>query len=119
MNERIKITASHLSRQSVVYLRQSSAAQVEHNRESTERQYALAAKAVDLGWSVEGCGHRAASRSGIQCWPSGKRTISPSSASLTLSWQDRREFGCASAAKLSMLASCEPGTGIPVTPSHS
>jgi DNA invertase Pin-like site-specific DNA recombinase len=31
-------------------LRQSSAAQVEHNRESTERQYALAAKARDLGW---------------------------------------------------------------------
>jgi DNA invertase Pin-like site-specific DNA recombinase len=53
MNERIKITASHLSRQSIVYLRQSSAAQVEHNRESTERQYALAAKAVDLGWNAE------------------------------------------------------------------
>src|SRR5437588_6743539 len=53
MNERIKITASHLSRQSIVYLRQSSAAQVEHNRDSTERQYALAAKAVDLGWSAE------------------------------------------------------------------
>jgi DNA invertase Pin-like site-specific DNA recombinase len=53
MNERSKITASHLSRQSIVYLRQSSAAQVEHNRESTERQYALAAKAVDLGWNAE------------------------------------------------------------------
>jgi DNA invertase Pin-like site-specific DNA recombinase len=53
MNERTKITASHLSRQSIVYLRQSSAAQVEHNRESTERQYALAAKAVDLGWNAE------------------------------------------------------------------
>ena len=33
MNERAKITASHLSRQAIVYLRQSSAAQVEHNRE--------------------------------------------------------------------------------------
>src|SRR5437773_7998682 len=32
------------------YLRQSSAAQVEHNRESTERQYALASKARELGW---------------------------------------------------------------------
>src|SRR5882672_1451613 len=53
MSERIKITASHLARQSIVYLRQSSAAQVEHNRESTERQYALAAKAVDLGWNAE------------------------------------------------------------------
>lgn len=50
MNERVKITSSHLSRQAVVYLRQSSAAQVEHNRESTERQYALVGKARDLGW---------------------------------------------------------------------
>ena len=50
MNERIKITSSHLSRQAVVYLRQSSAAQVQHNRGSTERQYALAGRARDLGW---------------------------------------------------------------------
>jgi DNA invertase Pin-like site-specific DNA recombinase len=50
MNERSKITASHLSRQAIVYLRQSSSAQVEHNRESTERQYALATKARELGW---------------------------------------------------------------------
>ena len=51
MNECVKITSSHLSRQVVVYLRQSSAAQVEHNRESTERQYALVGKARNLGWS--------------------------------------------------------------------
>src|SRR5246500_4353513 len=50
MNERAKITTSHHSRCAVVYLRQSSAAQVEHNRESTDRQYALAGKARDLGW---------------------------------------------------------------------
>ncbi|MCA1434797.1 recombinase family protein [Bradyrhizobium sp. BRP20] len=50
MNEHVKITSIHLSRQAVVYLRQSSAAQVEHNRESTERQYALVGKARDLGW---------------------------------------------------------------------
>jgi DNA invertase Pin-like site-specific DNA recombinase len=50
MNERNKITAGHLSRQAIVYLRQSSAAQVEHNRESTDRQYALTAKARELGW---------------------------------------------------------------------
>src|SRR6202049_5155226 len=53
MNERAKITASHLSRQAIVYLRQSSAAQVEHNRESTDRQYALAGKARELGWPEE------------------------------------------------------------------
>src|SRR5262249_26103457 len=50
MNERAKITPAHLSRQAIVYLRQSSSAQVELNRESTERQYALAAKARQLGW---------------------------------------------------------------------
>src|ERR1700750_3018100 len=53
MNERGKITTSHLSRQAIVYLRQSSAAQVEHNRESTERQYALANKAREFGWYDE------------------------------------------------------------------
>src|SRR5207244_1917444 len=47
------IPASHLARHAVVYLRQSSAAQVEHNRESTERQYALASKARELGWPAE------------------------------------------------------------------
>ena len=53
MNERLKITPSHLARQAIVYLRQSSPNQVEHNRESTERQYALAARARELGWSEE------------------------------------------------------------------
>ena len=51
MNERAKITAHHLSRQAIVYLRQSSAAQVENNRESTDRHNALAAKARELGWA--------------------------------------------------------------------
>jgi DNA invertase Pin-like site-specific DNA recombinase/predicted DNA-binding transcriptional regulator AlpA len=53
MNERAKITASHLARQAIVYLRQSSPAQVEHNRESTQRQYALANRSRELGWSDE------------------------------------------------------------------
>ena len=53
MNERAKITASHHSRQAIVYLRQSSPAQGENNRESTERQYALATKARELGWPDE------------------------------------------------------------------
>jgi DNA invertase Pin-like site-specific DNA recombinase len=50
MNDPLKITSSHLARAAIVYLRQSSAAQVEHNRESTDRQYALVNKANDLGW---------------------------------------------------------------------
>jgi len=53
MNERTKIMASHLARQAIVYLRQSSPTQVEHNRESTERQYALATRARELGWPEE------------------------------------------------------------------
>ena len=53
MNDAQKITASHLARIAIVYLRQSSAAQVEHNRESTERQYALTLKAGELGWPTD------------------------------------------------------------------
>ena len=45
-----KITTSHLDRLAVIYLRQSSMAQVRENTESTARQYALADEAVRLGW---------------------------------------------------------------------
>ena len=45
-----KISSTHLSRQAYVYLRQSTTYQVESNRESTERQYALADRALTLGW---------------------------------------------------------------------
>ena len=50
MNETTKISAGHLRRSAVVYVRQSSTAQVEHNRESTDRQYQLVGRAVELGW---------------------------------------------------------------------
>ena len=50
MNDLSKISASHLSRAAYIYLRQSTPAQVEHSRESTQRQYALASKATALGW---------------------------------------------------------------------
>ena len=53
MSEPPKITALHWRRTAVVYLRQSTAAQVEHNRESTARQYALVDRAVELGWPRE------------------------------------------------------------------
>jgi len=53
MSDALKITSSHLARLAIVYLRQSSAAQVEHNRESTDRQYALVNKAGDLGWPAD------------------------------------------------------------------
>lgn len=50
MSELSKITSDHLRRRAVVYVRQSSTTQVEHNRESTARQYQLAERAVALGW---------------------------------------------------------------------
>ena len=53
MSELAKINSSHLARVAIVYLRQSSAAQVEHNRESTDRQYASPPKARELGWPAD------------------------------------------------------------------
>jgi DNA invertase Pin-like site-specific DNA recombinase len=53
MSDITKIGASQLTRVAYVYLRQSSPAQVEHNRESTQRQYALVTKASSLGWPTE------------------------------------------------------------------
>ncbi len=50
MNELSKINAEHLRRCAIVYVRQSSSTQVEHNRESTARQYELAERAARLGW---------------------------------------------------------------------
>lgn len=44
-----KIGKTHLQRRAMVYLRQSTPNQVESNRESTERQYALADRALNLG----------------------------------------------------------------------
>ena len=48
-----KVTGSHLERLAVVYLRQSSPAQVRFNIRSTERQYAFADEAAKLGWEPE------------------------------------------------------------------
>ncbi len=53
MSDRGKISAAHLRRTAMVYIRQSTATQVEHNRESTARQYALVDRAVELGWLRE------------------------------------------------------------------
>jgi DNA invertase Pin-like site-specific DNA recombinase len=50
MSESGKVTASHLSRTAVIYVRQSTLAQVERNTESTARQYDLVARARSLGW---------------------------------------------------------------------
>jgi hypothetical protein len=42
MTDLSKIQPSHLQRAAFVYLRQSTPSQLEQNRESTARQYALA-----------------------------------------------------------------------------
>src|SRR6516162_8643605 len=48
-----KIRPEHLRRQAIVYVRQPSAHQVRHNRESSSRQYALAERARALGWPAK------------------------------------------------------------------
>ena len=48
-----KIRDRHLDRLAIVYVRQSSPQQVLENRESRERQYALAQFAQRLGWPAE------------------------------------------------------------------
>src|SRR5712692_8059034 len=53
MNDFTKVKPSHTQRAAFVYIRQSSPAQVEYNRESTARQYALVEKACQLGWAKE------------------------------------------------------------------
>src|ERR1700687_2861021 len=53
MSDALKITSSHLARVAIVYLRQSSAAQVENNRDATDRQYALGHTGTHLGWVAD------------------------------------------------------------------
>ena len=45
-----KIRSDHLQRNAYLYVRQSSVRQVYEHAESTKRQYALADRAVALGW---------------------------------------------------------------------
>jgi DNA invertase Pin-like site-specific DNA recombinase len=53
MTDPSKIKPSHTQRAAYIYIRQSTPGQVEHNRESTARQYALADRACQLGWPKE------------------------------------------------------------------
>ena len=53
MSENSKVAASHLQRAAFVYIRQSTQGQVERNTESTERQYALVERAIELGFARE------------------------------------------------------------------
>ena len=51
MNGSQKIQASHLSRQAVIYIRQSSPNQVLTHQESLRLQHALRQRAEQLGWA--------------------------------------------------------------------
>jgi DNA invertase Pin-like site-specific DNA recombinase/uncharacterized protein YndB with AHSA1/START domain len=53
MNDASKVKPNHIQRTAFIYIRQSTPAQVEYNRESTARQYALVEKANQLGWAKE------------------------------------------------------------------
>src|SRR5215467_6728272 len=46
-----KIRPHHLERKAILYVRQSSAHQVLHNRESSVLQYAMRDRLIALGWS--------------------------------------------------------------------
>jgi len=48
-----KVTAAHLTRSALLYIRQSSLKQVIHNTESAIRQYDLRGKAIALGWAAD------------------------------------------------------------------
>lgn len=50
MNLHSKIQPTHLGRQAVIYVRQSSVYQVQNNLESQKRQYALKDRAIKFGW---------------------------------------------------------------------
>src|SRR5580692_2004798 len=45
-----KVQSTHQERTAFVYVRQSTPVQVMENRESTERQYRLRDRAIELGW---------------------------------------------------------------------
>ncbi|MFF3062429.1 recombinase family protein [Streptomyces sp. NPDC057909] len=76
MNGEGEITRLHRERTALIYVRQSTVAQVRDHGESTARQYDLAQAAIDLGWASQRVvvidadlglsGRTAAHRSGFQ-----------------------------------------------------
>ncbi|MCA1417047.1 recombinase family protein, partial [Bradyrhizobium sp. NBAIM20] len=49
----LKVTTEHLKRAAYLYVRQSTLRQVAEHGESTQRQYALRARAIASGWPIE------------------------------------------------------------------
>lgn len=54
MRGETKVGRQHLERTALIYIRQSTMAQVRDHGESTARQYALAQEAARLGWPASG-----------------------------------------------------------------
>jgi DNA invertase Pin-like site-specific DNA recombinase len=48
-----KVTAAHLARTAVIYVRQSTPGQVANHAEGRRRQYGLVGRAVEFGWARE------------------------------------------------------------------
>ena len=80
MTDLSKIRPAHTQRTAYVYIRQSTPGQVEHNRESTARQYALADRACELGWSKTTM-QPSPARIWIRWFSIRKRTVKPKAAS--------------------------------------
>lgn len=53
MNTSELITAQHLAREAIIYIRQSTPHQALSNQESLELQYALKQRAIELGWKAD------------------------------------------------------------------
>src|SRR6202140_5221484 len=86
-----KVTAAHLSRRALLYIRQSSLKQVIRNTESAIRQYDLRGKAVSLGWAADqitvtgtGQGHSGASAADREGFQRLVAEVSPGRAGIVL-----------------------------------
>jgi hypothetical protein len=67
-----KVRPHHLERKALLYVRQSSAHQVLHNRESSALQYAKRDRLTALGWSA--------------CWSIRRRSMRRDTAMIGCSW---------------------------------
>ena len=96
-----KITAEHLARTAYVYIRQSTADQLVHNLESQRRQYALADRARQLGWTSVEVIDDDLGRSGGGVAPAGLRSSGRPRSAMAVSarcWRSRRRVSPATAA---------------------
>ena len=63
-----KIRPHHLERKAILYVRQSSAHQVLHNRESSALQYAMRDR-LAAQWPIVDCGQKGGRTHGVGTYP--------------------------------------------------